>query len=113
MSFLTLINFTQKVKTIYLFLKNKHKVSYKAYLLLKKFVVLKIIDQSKLDFAYPQKWKPKIFKNLSPRALKSLYRLSDRYQKNSYGIISQTYGPEIISSKKKEFPKNLMNFLKN
>ena len=112
MSFFNFNKFYTKSKNNLSFSENKHKVSYKAYLLLKKFVVLKIIDQSKLDFAYPQKWKPKIFKNLSPRALKSLYRLSDKYQKNSYGIISQTYGPEIISSKKKEFPKNLMNFLK-
>ena len=112
MSFFNFNKFYTKSKNNLSFSENKHKVSYKAYLFLKKFVVLKIIDQSKLDFAYPQKWKPKIFKNLSPRALKSLYRLSDKYQKNSYGIISQTYGQEIISSKKKEFPKNLMNFLK-
>lgn len=101
MSIFNFSKFYTKSKNNLSFFENKHKVSYKAYLLLKKFVVLKIIDQSKLDFAYPQKWKPKILKNLSPRALKSLYRLSDKYEKNSYGIISQTYGSEIKNSNKK------------
>ena len=112
MSFFNFNKFYTKSKKNLSFSENKHKVSYKAYLLLKKFVVLKIIDQSKLDFAYPQKWKPKIFKNLSPRALKSLYRLSDKYQKNSHGIISQTYGLEISNSNKKKISKKSNELLK-
>ncbi len=112
MSFFNFNKFYTKSKKNLSFPENKHKISYKAYLLLKKFVVLKIIDQSKLDFAYPQKWKPKIFKNLSPRALKSLYRLSDKYEKNSHGIISQTYGLENSNSNKKKISKKSYELLK-
>ena len=70
------------------FFVNKHKISYKAYELLKKLIISKRVDQSKLDFAHPEMWKPNIIKNLSPKAIKTLYRLSDN-KKDDNGLIAQ------------------------
>ena len=113
MPFLNFSKFYIKSKNNLSFFENKHKISYNAYSLLKKYVVLKILDQSKLDFAYPQKWKPKVLKNLSPRALKSLYRLSDKFEKNNYGIISQTYSStKTFNKNKKKLTKKSIELLK-
>ena len=116
MALFNLDKFYTKSKNNLSFFESKYKISYKAYQLLKKFVVLKYIDQSKLDFAYPLKWKPKILKNLSPRALRTLYRLSDKFEKNSLGIISQNYEiNEVKTTKKKNSHKaqNLLHKIEN
>ena len=113
MSFINISKFYIKSKNNLSFFENKHKISYNAYLLLKKYVVSKVLDQSKLDFAYPQKWKPKVLKNLSPRALKSLYRLSDKFEKNNCGIISQTYSSsKTVNKHKKKLSKKSIELLK-
>ena len=79
----------QKENTKLSFFVKKHKISFLAYELLKKFVVSQAIPPDKLDFVFPQNWTPKILKNLSPKARNTLYRLSDNYSKNKKGLICQ------------------------
>ena len=98
MQFLKFNKNIKKSKNNLSFFAKKHRVSFKAYDLLKKFVINGNVSQEKLDFAYPQTWKPKILKNLSQRALRTLYRLSDIFKKNSLGVISQDY--ELTQKKK-------------
>lgn len=81
-----------------LFIK-KYKVSFKAYELLRKFVVARLINSNSLDFVHPINWKPKVLKNVSPRAMKSLHRLSSIYEKNINGLICQI--PKNYSTKQK------------
>lgn len=88
----------------------KYKISFKAYEVLKKLVIKNIVSSDKLDFVYPQNWKPKIFKNLSSRGLITLYRLSERFEKNSNGVLSQTYN--INNTKKKKLSKRAELLLK-
>lgn len=78
----------------------KYKISFKAYVILKKLVIQNIVSSEKLDFVYPQNWKPKIFKNLSSRGLVTLYKLSERFEKNNNGILSQSYNINNIKKKK-------------
>ena len=79
----------QKENTKLSFFVKKHKISFLAYELLKKFVISQSIPPDKLDFVFPQNWTPKILKNLSPKARNTLYRLSDNYSKNKKGLICQ------------------------
>ena len=88
----------------------KYKISFKAYEVLKKLVIKNIVSSDKLDFVYPQNWKPKIFKNLSSRGLITLYRLSERFEKNSNGVLSQTYN--LNNTKKKKLSKRAEKLLK-
>lgn len=88
----------------------KYKISFKAYEVLKKMVIKNIVSSDKLDFVYPQNWKPKIFKNLSSRGLITLYRLSERFEKNSNGVLSQTYS--VSNTKKKKLSKRAELLLK-
>ena len=87
----------------------KFKISFKAYETLKKIVIKNQVSADKLDFVYPQNWKPKIFKNLSSRALTSLYRLSEKFEKNSVGILSQSY---MTHKAKKRLSKKAQHLLK-
>ena len=73
-------------------------------------VIKNIVSSDKLDFVYPQNWKPKIFKNLSSRGLITLYRLSERFEKNSNGVLSQTYS--VSNTKKKKLSKRAELLLK-
>ena len=72
-------------------------------------VIKNQVSADKLDFVYPQNWKPKIFKNLSSRALTSLYRLSEKFEKNSVGILSQSY---MTHKAKKRLSKKAQHLLK-
>ena len=85
------------------FFVKKHNISFLAYDLLKKFVVKKIVSPEKLDFAHPKNWNPKVLKSISPKAMQTLYRLSDIYNKNSQGMISQK--PIMTNNNKKLSPK--------
>ena len=64
-------------------------MSFLAYELLKKFVISGAINSDKLDFAHPKNWKPRVLKNISPKGMKTFYRLSDIYEKNPQGMICQ------------------------
>lgn len=90
---------------------NKHKISYKAYELLKKLIIAKRVDQSKLDFAHPEMWKPKVLKNLSPKAIKTLYRLSDN-KKDDNGLIAQSYIEKVKKSPLSPVAKTLLKKIK-
>ena len=85
------------------FFSTKFNMSFQAYELLKKFVVSGVIDSDKLDFAHPKNWKPRVLKNISPKSMKTLYRLSDIYEKNSQGMICQNIlkkdQPKVIKEK--------------
>lgn len=87
----------------------KFKISFKAYEILKKLVIKKEVSADKLDFVYPQNWRPKIFKNLSSRALTTLYRLSEKFEKNENGVLSQSY---LAHFKKKKLSKKAEKLLK-
>ena len=101
---MSLFNFkSKKQKNKLPFFIKKHKISFLAYEILKKFVILRQIPPEKLDFVFPQNWTPKILRELSPQARSTLYRLSDNYKKNKQGLICQNYNPSqhIKSSPKK------------
>ena len=71
------------------FFITKFNMSFLAYELLKKFVISGAINSDKLDFAHPKNWKPRVLKNISPKGMKTFYRLSDIYEKNPQGMICQ------------------------
>ncbi|MAH78438.1 MAG: hypothetical protein CMP41_00715 [Rickettsiales bacterium] len=105
-----MFNFNNKAKKInnkLSFFIKKNKVSFLAYELLKKYVVNQVISADKLDFAYPKNWNPTVLKNVSPRSMKTLYRLSDTYSKNKHGIIAQKFITNYESNKKKLSPHAL------
>ena len=83
------------------FFIKKYKVSFLAYELLKKYVVLKKVKPEKLDFVHPKNWKPRVIKNISPKAMKTLYRLSDLYEKNANGMVAQIkkIEPKVLTKK--------------
>ena len=70
-------------------INSKYAISFKAYDLLKRFVVQDIVQPKKLDNAYPKNTKLKILKNVSQRSMKTFYKLSDKYQTNKSGVLSQ------------------------
>lgn len=91
---MSLFNFkSKKQKNKLPFFVKKNKISFLAYEILKKFVINRQIAPEKLDFVFPQNWKPKILKTLSPQARNTLYRLSDNYHKNKQGLICQKNNP--------------------
>lgn len=61
----------------------KHVISFKAYNLLKKYVVKGLSGQNSLDKAYPKNLRMNVLKNVSRRSMKTFYNLADRYEKNS------------------------------
>jgi len=91
----------------------KFKISFKAYEILKKLVIKKEIPADKLDFVYPQNWKPKIFKNLSSRGLSTLYRLSEKFEKNENGVLSQSYLTHFTKKKLSKKSKKLLKSINN
>ena len=95
--------------------KGKNAISFKAYEILKKFVVDGLVTPDKLDDAYPKNTKLKIIKNVSQRSLKTFYKLSDKYLTDKYGIVSQVNNTKQISFKKTLSPKakNLLSKIKN
>lgn len=99
----------QKENTKLSFFVKKHKISFLAYELLKKFVISQSVSPDKLDFVFPQNWTPKVLKNLSPKARTTLYRLSDNYGKNKKGLICQNNN---IIHRKKPLSSNATRLLK-
>ena len=92
----------------------KNTISFQAYELLKKYVVDEIVPPEKLDSAHPKNVNLKILKNVSPRAMKTFYKLSDKNIKNQNGMLSQTNNPA-FTYKKKLSPKakKLLHKIKN
>ena len=70
-------------------INSKYAISFKAYDLLKRLVVQDIVQPEKLDNAYPKNTKLKILKNVSQRSMQTFYKLSDKYQTNKSGVLSQ------------------------
>ncbi len=70
-------------------INSKYAISFKAYDLLKRLVVKDIVHPEKLDNAYPKNTKLKVIKNVSQRSMQTFYKLSDKYQTNKSGVISQ------------------------
>ncbi len=90
----------------------KKPISFKAYDILKKFVVNGLVNPETLDNAYPKNTKLNVIKNVSQRSMNTFYKLSDKYSKNKLGIISQisTSGPKKkkkLSLKAKELLKKI------
>lgn len=112
---MSLFNFnirTKKENNKLSFFIKKNKVSFLAYELLKKFVVNQTIPADKLDFVHPNNWKPKVLKNVSTRAMKTLYRLSDENNKNHLGLICQDYGKYKVNVKLSLRAKSLLQKIK-
>ena len=95
--------------------KGKNAISFKAYEILKKFVVDGVVTPEKLDSAYPKNTKLKVIKNVSQRSLKTFYKLSDKYLTDKFGIISQVNNTKQIPFKKNLSPKakDLLSKIKN
>ncbi len=93
------------------FFVKKHKVSFLAYELLKKYVVNQNVSPEKLDCIHPNNWKPRVLKKISSRATKTLRRLSSENKKNSIGKVSQNFSnhmsKEKISKKEKDLLKKI------
>ena len=70
-------------------INSKYAISFKAYELLKRFVVKDLVQPEKLDNAYPKNTKFKVIKNVSHRSMQTFYKLSDKYQTNKSGVLSQ------------------------
>ena len=70
-------------------INSKYAISFKAYELLKKYVIQDMVQPEKLDNAYPKNTKFKVIKNVSQRSMQTFYKLSDKYQTNKSGVLSQ------------------------
>ena len=70
-------------------INSKYAISFKAYELLKKFIVRDVVQARMLDNAYPKNTKLNILKNVSQRSMQTFYKLSDKYQTNKSGVLSQ------------------------
>tara|TARA_B100000886_G_scaffold297245_1_gene224843 strand:+ start:363 stop:773 length:411 start_codon:yes stop_codon:yes gene_type:complete len=82
-------NNNKKNKSTLTLFSKKHNISFKAYEILRKLIILNKAKQETLDFASPKNWNPKVLKNISPRATMTLHRLSEKYEKDKNGLISQ------------------------
>ena len=93
---------------------HKKSISFKAYELLKKYVVAGKVSVSSLDNAYPKNTKLKVLKNVSQRSMKTFYKLSDKYDKDKNGLLSQISN-QLGYTKKKITPhaKQLLNKINN
>jgi len=96
-------------------INSKHAISFKAYELLKRFVVKDVVQPEKLDNAYPKNTKLKVIKNVSQRSMQTFYKLSDKYQTNKSGVLSQFNGYEGKRQKRKlsKKAKDLLFKIKN
>jgi len=88
MSLLKLYNKSKKSINKYS-INSKYAISFKAYELLKRFVIKDIVQPEKLDGAYPKNTKLKVLKNVSQRSMQTFYKLSDKYQTDKSGVLSQ------------------------
>ena len=70
-------------------INSKYAISFKAYELLKRYVIQNMVQPEKLDNAYPKNTKFKVIKNVSQRSMQTFYKLSDKYQTNKSGVLSQ------------------------
>ena len=70
-------------------INSKYAISFKAYELLKRYVIHDMVKPEKLDNAYPKNTKFKVIKNVSQRSMQTFYKLSDKYQTNKSGVLSQ------------------------
>ncbi len=103
MSFLNLYNKAKKNINKYSF-SQKNAISFKAYELLKEYVVKGWVDPKKLDDAYPKNNRLKVLKNVSQRSMKTFYKLSDQNVMNKQGVLSQPLKIK-FEHKKKLSPK--------
>ena len=96
-------------------INSKYAISFKAYDLLKRLVVQDIVQPEKLDNAYPKNTKLKILKNVSQRSMQTFYKLSDKYQTNKSGVLSQFNSFEGRRQKRKlsKKAKDLLFKIKN
>ncbi len=99
MSFLNLYNKAKKNIHKYTF-SQKNAISFKAYELLKEYVVKGWVDPQKLDNAYPKNTRLKVLKNVSQRSMKTFYKLSDQNIMNKQGVLSQPNRIKSESNKK-------------
>ncbi len=90
----------------------KHVISFKAYNLLKKYVVKGLSGQNSLDKAYPKNLRMNVLKNVSRRSMKTFYNLADRYEKNSNGVLCQTNNFEVKKNLSKK-SRALLNKINN
>ena len=96
------------------YFSEKHVISFQAYNLLKKYVVRGLSDPTCLDKAYPKNLRMNVLKNVSHRSMKTFYKLSDHYQKNKSGVLSQSNSYSVnkkISPKAKDLLKKIKNDL--
>ena len=70
-------------------INSKYAISFKAYELLKKLIVRDVVQARMLDNAYPKNTKLNVLKNVSQRSMQTFYKLSDKYQTNKSGVLSQ------------------------
>ena len=115
MSFLNLYNKAKKNINKYTF-SQKNAISFKAYELLKEYVVKGWVDPQKLDNAYPKNTRLKVLKNVSQRSMKTFYKLSDQNIMNKQGVLSQhsrikSDSNKKLSSKAKDLLKKINNDL--
>ena len=96
-------------------INSKYAISFKAYELLKRYVVKELVSSNKLDSAYPKNTKLKVIKNVSHRSMQTFYKLSDKYQTNKSGVLSQFSGFEGKRQKRKlsKKAKDLLFKIKN
>lgn len=94
------------------YFNEKNVISFKAYDLLKKFVVNGLSDQRSLDKAYPKNLRMKVLKNVSRRSMKTFYNLAGRYEKNSKGVLCQSNSFE-VEKKLSKNAKSLLTKIKN
>ena len=96
-------------------INSKYAISFKAYNLLKRFIVQDIVKPENLDNAYPKNTKLKILKNVSQRSMRTFYKLSDKYQTNKSGVLSQFNSFEGRRQKRKlsKKAKDLLFKIKN
>ena len=115
MSILNLYNKAKKNINKYTF-HQKNAISFKAYELLKDYVVRGIVEPHKLDGAYPKNTKLKVLKNVSQRSMRTFYKLTDQNNMNKQGMLSQPLkkintGSKKLSPKAKKLLKKINNNL--
>ena len=96
-------------------INSKYAISFKAYELLKKLIVRDVVQARMLDNAYPKNTKLNILKNVSQRSMQTFYKLSDKYQTNKSGVLSQFNSFEGRRQKRKlsKKAKDLLFKIKN
>ena len=103
--YVVFFKFYHKTKSDVNKLNSHHKksISFKAYELLKRLVVTGKTNVASLDNAYPKNTKLKVLKNVSQRSMKTFYKLSDKYDRDKNGVLSQI-NEDVSYTKKKISP---------